>query len=194
MRFANRTRTFRITLAAVVLASVVIAALPGYLGSKQRPLRWLKAWALESELLADTGVIFQTTASNCGHSALIMILRHLGRPVPMDLIDRAGSARWGLSVAELVRESHAAGVPARVRVVDVACLERALARVPVPAVALLGTHFVVVEGRPQSGTLAIIDPGLGRLRMPMRIVRREWRDALITFGDERPEVRAALCG
>lgn len=154
----------------------------------------LKAWALESDLLADDGVMFQSNAANCGHVALMMVLRRLGHAIPIPLIDRAGGARWGLSAADLARESREAGLSASVLEIDDVCLERALAKLPMPAVALLGTHFVVIERRPESGVVGIIDPSLGRLRMPLGVVQREWRDVLIAFGELPAEIRPALCG
>lgn len=113
----------------------------------------------------------------------MMVLERFKTTIPPDLRRAASNDRIGLSLDELVGRSIAAGLPARIQAVDTRCLAPALSRVTLPAVALMGSHYVVIETAiDASGRLTIVDPGLGRMHMPIDPLQRGWRGYLITFG------------
>jgi ABC-type bacteriocin/lantibiotic exporter with double-glycine peptidase domain len=132
-------------------------------------------------LLDDNGVVFQSNRADCGHTCLMITLRQLRRPVPVDLIEAARRATVGLSVAELITLGRASGLTPRFRRVPTACVRLALGLIVPPAIALVGPHYLLLDGPLIDGFITVIDPALGRLRVPIELIEREWRQALITF-------------
>ena len=120
-------------LAAMLL--IGLALLPALSASRQRPVRSLRAWALGAELLDDRDVMFQANNSDCGHAALMMVLRHHGRRIPAALLDEASAARWGLTIGQLVERGTAAGLRVTAVRVPGACIRRVFERIPLPAIA-----------------------------------------------------------
>lgn len=166
-----------------VVCALTVSLAPWLLTARQRPLRHVRAWGIGAQLLSDRDVLFQKTDADCGHTALMMVLERFRKTIPPDLARAAMSDRIGLSLDELVVRSIAADLPARIHAVHTRCLAPALSRVTLPAVALMGSHYVVIETPVDaSGRLTIIDPGLGRMHMPIDPLHRGWRGYLITFG------------
>ncbi len=168
-------------VAAMLL--IGLALLPALFASRQRPVRSLRAWALGAELLDDRDVMFQTTNADCGHAALMMVLRHHGRRIPAALLDEASTARWGLTIGQLVERGNAAGLTATAVRVPGVCIRRVFERIRLPAIVLLGTHYVVVESRPTGAFLTVVDPGVGRLRAPLAMLENDWREVVVAFGE-----------
>jgi ABC-type bacteriocin/lantibiotic exporter with double-glycine peptidase domain len=148
----------------------------------------VRAWLIGAVLLDDSGVILQTNRADCGHTCLMIALRRFGRPIPAGLAAAARRAEIGLSVTELISFGRLAGLTPRFHRVPTACVRRALGLVSIPAIALVGPHYLVLDGPPIDGFITVIDPALGRLRMPIERLEREWRQALVTFtADSTPE-------
>lgn len=177
---ARRTRR---QLAALVAVVIAISIVPWLMTSRQRPLRHLRAWAIGATLLDDRGVLFQRTDADCGHTALMIVLDRFRKAVPIELVRAAKTDRYGLSIDDIKARSIAADLSARIEPVRADCLADTLSRVPLPAIALVGNHYIVVEQPVDaSGRVTIIDPALGRLRLPLEPLSEGWRGYLITFG------------
>jgi ABC-type bacteriocin/lantibiotic exporter with double-glycine peptidase domain len=171
---------------------LVAAALPYVLASRQRVVREVRAWALGGTLLSDDGVLFQSNDANCGHTAVMMVLLHHGVTVPLSLLQEARTAAVGLAVADVAERAERAGLPGTILHVPRDCLiERAFEALPLPAIALVGTHFIVLETPPVDGAVTVIDPGIGRMRWPVERLAKEWRSAVVAFGGAE---RDRVCG
>lgn len=181
-------RRYRLWLIAITLALVILSGAPSLLTSRYRAIRHLRAWAAGAVLLDDSGVVFQANRADCGHTCLIMVLQRFGRLVPAGLVDAARRADIGLTVAELVSLGRTAGLTPRFHRVPTGCVRRALGLVSLPAIALVGSHYVLLDGPPVDGFITVVDPALGRLLAPIELLEREWRQALVTFtADSTPE-------
>lgn len=110
-------------------------------------------------------------------------LRRLRREIPPDLVELAGRARVGLTAPELVALSRQVGLPARALAVPANCLERALVQIPLPSIALVGTHYVLIEEPPSAGFLVVVDPAIGRMRTPIARLVRQWRGVMVVLGE-----------
>lgn len=174
---------WRILLVTALAALVTAAVAPSVLASRQRVLRHVRAWALGSQLLEDRGVVFQANDVTCGHACLMTALRRLRREIPPDLVELAGRARVGLTAPELVALSRQVGLPARALAVPANCLERALVQIPLPSIALVGTHYVLIEEPPSAGFLVVVDPAIGRMRTPIARLVRQWRGVMVVLGE-----------
>jgi ABC-type bacteriocin/lantibiotic exporter with double-glycine peptidase domain len=176
-------------LIAVTSAPVLIlAATPWLLTSHHRAVRHVRAWAIGATLLDDSGVVFQSNRADCGHTCLMITLRRFGRPVPASLVEAAREADIGLTVAELISLGTTVGLTPRFHRVPKACIRRSLGLVSLPAIVLVGPHYLLVDGPLLDGFITVIDPVLGRLRAPIELLERDWRQALITFtADSTPE-------
>ena len=114
-------------------------------------------------------VIQQLTATDCGAACLAMVLRHHGKLVPIDQIRQlAGIGRDGVSARSLLVAARSLGLSGRG------------VRIDVPALAHLSrgailhwsfNHFVVFE-RLHKDSVEVVDPALGRRRVPLDEVRR----------------------
>jgi ABC-type bacteriocin/lantibiotic exporter with double-glycine peptidase domain len=191
MEYQSRRR-WRRRLAAVVAALVVLAMVPSLAAGRQRAIRHVRAWALGAHLLDDHGVVFQTNDANCGHACLITALVHFGRQVPRELLDRAAHARVGLSIGELTALSVQSGLPARMHHVPFDCLERSPAALAMPSIALVGTHFLLIERLSHDGVVTFIDPAVGRMRAPVSVLERDWREVMVVLGVD--ETTVPSCG
>ncbi len=179
----NRSRRrWRMWLAAAVATLVVLAMVPPLAASRQRAVRHVRAWVLGAQLLDDRGVVFQTNDANCGHACLINALALFGRQVPRELLARAAHARVGLTVGELTALSIRFGLPATMLHVPFDCLERSPAVLSMPSIALVGTHYLLIERRSDDGLVTFIDPAVGRMRAPLSVLEREWRGAMVVLG------------
>jgi ABC-type bacteriocin/lantibiotic exporter with double-glycine peptidase domain len=170
------------------LALALVSSAPSLLTSHHRTARHLRAWLIGAVLLDDSSVILQTNRADCGHTCLMIALRRFGRRIPDSLVAAARRATIGLSVAELISLARHIGLTPRFHRVPTACVRSALGLVSRPAIALVGPHYVVLDGPPIDGFITVIDPALGRLRMPIERLEQEWREALVTFtADSTPE-------
>lgn len=173
-------------MASLTLA--LVACAPSLLTSHHRTARHVRAWLIGAELLDDSNVVFQTNRADCGHTCLMIALRRFGRPVPDSLVTAARRAVIGLSVAELISLGRHVGLAPRFHRVPTVCVRSALGLVSTPAIALVGPHYLVLDGPPIGGFIIVIDPALGRLRLPIERLEQEWRQALVTFtADSTPE-------
>jgi len=189
-RLARGRWRFLLALALVALLAAAVA--PSLLASRQRAIRHVRAWAFGSQLLEDQGVVFQANDAMCGHACLMTALLRLGRDIPPDLLEQAARAQVGLTARELVALSHQVGLPAQLLAVPVACLERALSRISLPSIALVGTHYLLVERPSTPGFVVVVDPAVGRLRAPIARLAREWRGAIVVLGADG--ITEPVCG
>ncbi len=189
LRPCGLRRCYRFSLIAVTSAPLlIVSAAPWLLASHHRAIRHIRAWAIGATLLDDSGVVLQSNRGDCGHTCLMISLQRFGRPVPASLVEAARQADIGLTVAELISISRAAGLTPRFHRVPKTCLRRALSLVSLPAIVLVGPHYVVLDGPLVDGFITLIDPALGRLRAPVELLERGWRQALVTFtADSTPE-------
>lgn len=185
-------RRYRFLLLLVAAFTLMASSAPLVLASRSRVLREIRAWALDAVLLDDRGVIFQTSRVNCGHTCLIMALAQKNVPVPVSLIREAQLTKAGLTAAEVAQRARAAGVPAALVQVPVTCLEQALLQMPLPAIALVGTHYVLITGRPDAGAVTLIDPSIGRMKRRLDSLSRNWRGAVVSLGHD--SAVASNCG
>jgi hypothetical protein len=181
-------RRQRCRMVAVVLGLSLLSCVPSILASEHPAVRRVRAWSIGATLLADHGVVRQMNHVDCGHACLMNALLRLGRPVPSTLVYLARRARIGLSVAELVALGRAVGLETRAHRVPSTCIRSALEAVSFPVIALVGPHYLLLEERPLGDFITVIDPAIGRLRAPLGLLERQWRQVLVTFdADSTPE-------
>jgi len=109
-------------------------------------------------------VVLQASRSECGLACLAMVLDHHGCHVPMqELRAQCPTGRDGLSAGVLLRTAQQFGMTAK----GYKATPQALAQLPVPVIAHWGSdHFVVIE-RVTSRAADVVDPRLGRRRLPI---------------------------
>lgn len=109
-------------------------------------------------------VVLQASRSECGLACLAMVLDHHGCHVPMpELRAQCPTGRDGLSAGVLSRTAGRFGMTAK----GYKATPQALAQLPVPLIAHWGSdHFVVIE-RVTSWAVDVVDPRLGRRRLPI---------------------------
>jgi len=191
-RPSSHRRRCRNGLVAFTVGLAMLAVGPSLLASQQRGVRYLRAWSLGAQLLPDRGVVLQTNSADCGHACLMNVLAHYGRRAPQRLVEEARRARLGLTVGELVGLGRDVGLPARMLRIPRPCLRRALRTVPLPTVALVGTHYLLIERPPVDEVVALVDPAVGRLRAPVTMLERGWRGVLVTF--DADSTTESVCG
>jgi ABC-type bacteriocin/lantibiotic exporter with double-glycine peptidase domain len=113
----------------------------------------------------------------------MMALLRLRREIPLDLVELAGRARVGLTARELVALSQRIGLPARILAIPAGCLEQVLAQISLPSIALVGTHYILIEEPPSAGVLVVVDPAIGRMRTPIARLARQWRGVMVVLGE-----------
>ncbi len=124
-------------------------------------------------------LVRQTTPSDCGAACLAMVLAWHGRRLPLEEVREAtGFGRDGVSGTSLLRAGQWFGLGGHgVRVEDLKDMDL------VPAGAILHwrfQHFVVFE-RLTAGGIEILDPALGRRRVPMGQVGKCFTGAALVF-------------
>ena len=178
---AIRRRSQRSLLLLALLASLVLAVTI-IQGSHARWVRAFYASALGAELLPDDGIELQKGRSDCGPAALEHVLKMSGLSVDVGRVHPPpGGERWGVSAGTLAAMSRRAGLAADVRAVDIDAIDR----VVLPVIAVLGTHFVVIEAHAGPDAFRVFDPSLGRLKLPRRSLANDWRGVVIAFSSER---------
>jgi ABC-type bacteriocin/lantibiotic exporter with double-glycine peptidase domain len=162
---------------AVVLAPV--AAGPRWcVWLRAAPTAWsvAAAWGREAERLGETPGERQQARDGCGPAALSVVLRARGTRVPQRLLWSVCRVRGGgTTLGVLARAAARFGHPAAVGV------DPRLEHTPLPAIVHLRRgHFVVLERR-DGGRAVIFDPGCGRVRVPMAVLRRRASGAVLAF-------------
>jgi hypothetical protein len=182
------TTAARRLLTVVAAIAVAVPFTAAATRSRFRPVRSLKAQFLGARLLADEGVELQSGRSDCGPTALRAVLALRG----IHVRETATVGRAGWSPAQIVAASIRAGVYASA----VRMPRFRIASLELPAIALLGTHYVLIERRTAGGDFIVIDPDLGRLQAGIDYLHRDWTDHVVIFpvanhdNNLRPEVAA----
>lgn len=116
--------------------------------------------------------------AECGAACLAMLLGYYGASVPLSALRRAcGTARDGTSAAALARAAREFGLTARAFKVDVAALHRC----SLPAILHWELrHFVVLE-RVRGDAIEILDPAVGRRRVPLQEAAEAFSGILLSF-------------
>jgi hypothetical protein len=165
-----------VTVVAVALPLAAVAS-----RSRFRAVRSLKARLLGARLLGDRGVDFQSGPADCGPTALRAVLALRGIRVP-ETARPANRGRVGWSPSEIVAASIGDGLyasAARTAPSGIVALE-------LPAIALLGTHYVVIEARTSDGGFIVIDPDLGRMQAGIDYLDRDWTGQVVVFPQPKP--------
>lgn len=165
----------------VVVCAVVVASVSLWVTmrvSDARIARQYRAWRLGALLLADPQDARQRESSDCGPAALAYVLKRRGLAVGLDHVKNVMTVRFvGVSARQLVEGSALFGVRARATRLPL----DAVRSLNAPVLALVGSHWVVLE-RPLDEThVEVFDPALGRLLMPIARMRPSWRDIAVTF-------------
>jgi ABC-type bacteriocin/lantibiotic exporter with double-glycine peptidase domain len=123
-------------------------------------LRWVGA----DRMLRRIPVIHQMTATECGAACLAMVLGYHGRRVRLDELREAlGVTRDGTTALGIVSAARRYGLLARgvrVKVADLASLE------PATILHWQFHHFLVFD-RVHKGVVELVDPAIGRRRVPL---------------------------
>ena len=85
--------------------------------------------------------------------------------------------RTGWSPSQIVAASHEAGLDAKALQVP----QDRIDALVLPAIALIGTHYVVLERRTPGGGVIVIDPDLGRMQAGSRYLTRDWTGHVVIF-------------
>lgn len=160
------------------LLALLAILLVSWAGHRRTVASYITARLEGFDYRGSRGVVFQRSEVTCGVAALDMVLRALGADTTeVDSLRRLVMARGrGTSVGELVRAARSAGLQARGWVLP----ERALARAPVPFIAYMGGHFVVVDSvGPEY--VHWRDPAIGRLRADLKKFNRAFTGRALLF-------------
>lgn len=133
-------------------------------------------------------LVRQRKPGDCGIAALAMVLRFHRLPVALRrLRDECGVSSRGSSAVALVESARKHGLNAQTFKLDI----DALPRVAVPAILHIRPgHFVVME-RTTQDYVDLLDPALGRFRMPMRRLARSFTGIVVVISPrQRPLIRA----
>jgi ATP-binding cassette subfamily B protein len=133
-------------------------------------------------------LVQQLAATECGVACLGMVLGYFGKTVPLDALrDACGPGRDGVSALDLLNAASFFGLrarPARLEIDDLAFLT------PASILHWEFDHFVVFEGL-TADAVDILDPALGRRRVPVSAFRRSFTGVALLFErgeDFQPEV------
>jgi ABC-type bacteriocin/lantibiotic exporter with double-glycine peptidase domain len=149
------------------------------------------AFALGATYLGDSAVRRQRSFEDCGVAALHMMFDTYRRPFPRQMDDsllRVVHTRgFGLSFAEMAHLAGERGLAASGYIMDL----DALGRAPLPVIAHLKRHFVVVDGI-TSTTVFIRDPVFGRLSLPQSRFLKEWTGRVLVVSTMTPAIQAGV--
>ncbi len=121
--------------------------------------------------------IQQVEAADCGAACLAMVLAHHGKAVTLDRVRSAAGTNRGTDALGIVRAAEQFGMRGRGVQVDIGEL-RHLSR---GAILHWGfNHFVVLE-RVRRTAVDIVDPAVGRRRIPIEKVRRYFTGVALLF-------------
>ena len=160
--------TFGILAAVAVLLIAGLGLLflrrAGFLLQVLRERKRLLATLQGFEYLGPAGTRLQRHPRSCGPAAMEIVFKHNGVDVSLEslegqMMDQPGGT--SMRRMKAVAETH--GFPARARRVTLA----ELPRIPLPSIALFKRkHYIVVEAHAPDDALIIIDPCIGRCRVP----------------------------
>lgn len=143
------------------------------------PVARALVWWIGGDYRGREGVEMQRGGSDCGVAALAMVLRHHHRSTRLDSVREHVLERdAGLSLLEMQGIARRHGLSATGWRMDMA----ALARAPLPVVAHLEDHYVVVDQVRGDGTVQIRDPGIGRVELSSARFSRLWTGHVLLFG------------
>jgi ABC-type bacteriocin/lantibiotic exporter with double-glycine peptidase domain len=86
-------------------------------------------------------------------------------------------SRSGWSLSQIATASRDAGLNATV----VRIPRERIPALELPAIALLGTHYVVIERRTSDGGFIVIDPDIGRMKAGIGYLTRDWTGHVVIF-------------
>jgi ATP-binding cassette subfamily B protein len=125
-------------------------------------------------------VILQLTDTECGAAALAMVLGHHGCEVSLEQVrDLCGGGRDGISARDILDAAAILGLRGR----GVKLELEDLGLLP-PGATILHwelQHFVVLAGLEPDGGAWIVDPAVGRRRVPAEELRRAFSGVALTF-------------
>lgn len=132
---------------------------------------WFRCWRR-------VPVVLQMSVTECGAACLAMILGYHGRHTSLlECRDYFGIGRDGVSAWQLVQVARQLGLEAK----GVSLPAAQIGTQPLPAIAFWKeSHFVVVE-RVGAGTVEIIDPEFGRLRLTSHEFEHDYSGVLLLF-------------
>ncbi len=123
-------------------------------------------------------VIHQVELADCGAACLAMALAYHGRHVPLQEVrELTGTGRDGVDAGRLVDAAHHYGLDARGVRADLGELAQ------LPPGSMLHwefSHFVTLE-RVRSDGIDVVDPAVGRVRVPMSRVRAAYTGVAIAI-------------
>jgi predicted double-glycine peptidase len=174
---ASTSRSRRPAAAALLAGITAGLGLLAVMGARPmlapRLLRMAQVRWEGGRLLGQDGVVLQRAANDCGPAALANLLILMGvTPPPLDSIALlAGTTAQGTSLGALARAAAVLGQPARVlRFVPA----RVAAGAPPTLVWIGRSHFVVLAARSAGGVLTVVDPQIGRYRVPEAAFAKDW--------------------
>jgi ABC-type bacteriocin/lantibiotic exporter with double-glycine peptidase domain len=174
----RRARAAATSAAALALALSAAAGL-AWTPPTAPPVARAVAWSVGAEFLGQGGTRLQRGEVDCGIAALQMVLE--GRGARGEGIDSARAAVLargeGATLAELRALAARSGVGAEGWRMDAA----SLARAPLPAIAHLDGHFVVVDRVEPGGSVLARDPAIGRVRFPPGRFAELWTGNVLVF-------------
>ncbi len=152
--------------------------------NKLRPVdrggSWRKALAKLRQQQRGSRIPFiqQMASTDCGAACLAMVLTYHGKPVGLgDVRDMSGVGRDGVNAKQLMAAARWYGLRARGVSIELAHLPH----LPTATVLHWGfNHFVVLE-RVHKDAIEIIDPGIGRRKVPLEEVRAQFTGVALMF-------------
>jgi ATP-binding cassette subfamily B protein len=126
-----------------------------------------------------TPIIYQTGSLDCGAACLAMVLAHFGKSITMEDARHAiGVDRNGSDAPAIVRAAGQFELEAKAFSLDL----DGLPQLRCPAILHWNfDHFVVFEKMRGGSAIEIIDPGAGRLIVPMQTVRTSFTGVALEF-------------
>ncbi|HEY0705247.1 MAG TPA: peptidase domain-containing ABC transporter [Polyangia bacterium] len=121
----------------------------------------------------------QLAATECGSACLAMVLGYFGREVGLERIRQiTGPGRDGISALGILQAAHLLGLRGRGVKVDINGLSRLVAGETI--LHWKFSHFVVFAGAGR-GHVDIVDPAMGRRRIPMAQFREDFTGIALLF-------------
>jgi ABC-type bacteriocin/lantibiotic exporter with double-glycine peptidase domain len=134
------------------------------------------------EYLGARGVTLQKNSNDCGVAALHMILARFGRTESFEQLQYELPLRHtGTSMGDLKRVAEHHGLPAA----GWFYVPSDLRSIPLPAIAFINrNHFVVMDSFDTRGSIILLDPAVGRLRVSQSRFLRMWKGETLIFGGQ----------
>jgi ABC-type bacteriocin/lantibiotic exporter with double-glycine peptidase domain len=171
----SRKRAFQL-LALIALIAIGLVSVAALGRSHARVIRATRAFFLGGRLLSDRSIVLQTGPRDCGPTALQHVMRIQGmKRTPAMAVGMSG---W--TPQEIVAAARRAGIPA----IDSDIPLQRLSNLGLPSIALMGTHYVVIEQRDANGYI-VFDPDIGRMRVGEPYFARDWTGHVVLFSNTR---------